>query len=192
MLLDFLLLVPQKASKMNKHPNKLTRGRLSFPQVDKKSLIQGGIIVFIIACTPFIYYSYESFPTDSQVWETPFFTFSTEYPSVYQYAWILTGKVIPVILLLIWFFSCKHWWHWIILLPLSMYTFQLFNIINQNFNVDEIEIVYLIPIMMVLVPFVYLIRAKLFSEMRNDNLKSYEEELLQKKSVWQQLKELFR
>src|SRR5690606_7156031 len=97
----YLLLAPQKESKMNKPHNKSTRERLSFRQPDKKSLIQGGIIVFIMTCTPFIYYAYESFPTDSQVWETPFFTFNTRFPSVYQYAWILTGKVIPVILLLI-------------------------------------------------------------------------------------------
>jgi hypothetical protein len=73
-----------------------------------------------------------------------------------------------------------------------MYVFQLFNIVKQNFGVDEVEIVYVIPIMMVLVPFVYLIRAKLFSQMRSDDLKSFEEELLQKRSFWTQIKDLFR
>ncbi|MDC7999818.1 hypothetical protein POV26_02115 [Aequorivita todarodis] len=145
-----------------------------------------------MAVTPFIYYSYESFPDNTQVWETFLFKFTTKFPSLYQYAWFLTGKVIPVILLLIWFFTCKHWWHWIILVPLSMYVFQLFNILKQNFDVDEVEIVYVIPIMMILVPFVYLIRAKLFSQMRADDLKSFEEELLQRRSFWQQIKDLFR
>lgn len=73
-----------------------------------------------------------------------------------------------------------------------MYIFQLFNILKQNLNADEVEIIYVIPIMMVLVPFVYLIRAKLFSQMRSDDLKSFEEELLQKRSFWDQLKDLFR
>ena len=177
---------------MNKLHNKLTPGRLPFHQPDKKSLIQGGVIVLIIGCTPLIYYAYESFPNDSKVWETFLFTFTTKYPSLYQYAWFLTGKVIPVILLLIWFFTCKHWWHWIILVPLSMYVFQLINILKQSFDVDEVEIIYLIPIMMVVIPFVYLIRAKIFSQMRQDDLKSFEEELLQKRSFWQQLRDLFR
>ncbi|MEM0516767.1 MULTISPECIES: hypothetical protein [Aequorivita] len=170
----------------------MTRERLRFRQPDKKSLIQGGIIVFIIGCTPLLYYAYESFPSDTQVWKTFLFTFTTEFPSIYQYAWFLTGKIIPVILLLIWFFTCKHWWHWIILVPLSMYVFQLFNLIKQNFGVDEVEIIYVIPIMMVVIPFVYLIRAKLFSQMRQDDLKSFEKELLEKQSIWQQIKELFR
>jgi len=177
---------------MNKHPTKSTHGRLKFHQTDRKSLIQGGIIVLIMASTPFIYYAYESFPADSQVWKTSFFSFSTQYPSFYHYAWFLTGKMIPVILLLIWFFTCRHWWHWIILVPLAMYVFQLFSILKQSRNVDEVEIIYVIPIMMVIIPFVYLIRAKLFSQMRQDDLKSFEEDLLEKKSLWQQIKELFR
>lgn len=171
---------------------KSTSERSKFRQPDKMSLIQGGLIVFIIACTPLIYYAYESFPSDSKVWETSFFTITTKYPSFYHYAWFLTGKIIPVLLLLIWFFTCKHWWHWIILVPLSMYIFQLFNILNQSLDADEVEIIYVVPIMMVLVPFVYLIRAKLFSQMRHDDLKSFEEELLQKRSFLQQLKDLFR
>ncbi len=177
---------------MNKPHNKSTSERLQFRQPDKKSLIQGGIIVFIIACTPLIYYGYESFSDDTQVWETFLFTFTTEYPSLYQYAWFLTGKVIPVLLLLIWFFTCKHWWHWIILVPLSMYIFQLFNILKQNLNADEVEIIFVIPVMMVVIPFVYLIRAKLFSQMRQNDLKSFEEELLHKRSLWQQIKDLFQ
>ncbi|WP_026452041.1 hypothetical protein [Aequorivita capsosiphonis] len=177
---------------MNKHPNKSIRGPLKFRQPDKKSLIQGGVIVLIVALTPFLYYSYESFPADSPVWETPFFTLTTHYPSFYHFAWFLSSKVIPIILLMLWFFTCKHWWHWIILLPLSMYAFQLINILKQTRNVDEVEIIYVIPIMMVLIPFVYLIRAKLFSRMRQEDLQSFEEDLLQKKTIWQQIKELFR
>lgn len=176
---------------MNKPPNKLTSEQSKFRQTDKKSLIRGGVIVFIIACTPFLYYAYESFPSDSQVWETSFFSLTTTYPSYYQYAWFVSGKLIPLIILLLWFFTCKHWWHWIILVPMAMYIFQLFSIIKQNYFVDELEIVYVIPIMLVIIPFVYLIRAKLFSRMRHDDLKSFEEDLLHKKSMWQQFKELF-
>lgn len=177
---------------MNKHPNKSTRGPSHHHAKDKKNLFYGGIIVLILAITPFIYYSYESFPLDSQVWETPFFTLTTKYPSFYNYAWFLTGKIIPIIILLIWFFTCKHWWHWIILVPLAMYIFQLWGVINQSRSVDEVEIIYLIPLMMILIPFVYLIRAKLFNKMRGDDLKSFEEELLQKRTLWQQIKDLFR
>ncbi len=45
---------------------------------------------------------------------------------------------------------------------------------------------------MVLVPAVYLIRAKLFSKIRDKDLESFEAELMEKKSTWGQIKDLFR
>jgi len=73
-----------------------------------------------------------------------------------------------------------------------MYAFQLWGIINQNYYPDELEIYYIIPLMMVLVPTVYLIRAKLFNKVRGDDLKKFEEDLMAKKSLWRQFKDLFR
>ena len=157
----------------------------------KSSLFIGGIIVLIIASTPFLFYSYESFP-NTKVWETSLFTIKTTYPSVAHLAWYSVGKGIPILLLMLWFFTCRHWWHWIILVPIAMYTFQLWGIMNENWGLDELELIYLFPLLMVLVPAVYLIRAKLFNNLSGANLKTFEEDLLVKKSLWGQLKDLFR
>ena len=167
-----------------RHQTHLDRG--------KYSLVHGGVVVLIIACTPILFYLYKDFPADSQVWETFLFTIETNYSSVLHLAWYLTGKVIPLLLLLIWFFTCKHWWHWIILVPIAMYAFQLWGVINESNKLDEVEIFYLLPLMMFLIPAVYVIRAKLFDKVRGDDLKSFEEELGQKRSTWQQIKDLFR
>lgn len=151
----------------------------------------GGIIVLVIASTPILFYLYESFPS-SQVWETSFFTMQTNYSTVAHLAWYFTGKAIPLLLLLIWFFTCKHWWHWIILVPIAMYSFQLWGVLNENQGLDELELYFILPLMMVLVPFVYLIRAKLFAQLRGSDLKTFEEELGTKQTFWQQIKDLFR
>jgi hypothetical protein len=177
---------------MTKQNNKSTLQKFNHQDKGSKNLAIGGIIVFLIAITPFIFYSYESFPTDTQVWETSFFTVTTSYFSINSYFWFLVSKIVPLYLLLLWFFTCKHWWHWIILVPIAMYSFQLWAVINQNTSPDEIELYYIIPLMMVLVPFVYLIRAKLFAKVREDDLKSFEEELMTKRTFWQQVKDLFR
>ncbi len=124
-----------------------------------------------------MFYSYKSFPNDSQIWETSLFTINTTYYSINAFAW---------------FFTCKHWWHWIILVPITMYSFQLWGIINQSSNLDEVELIYLLPLMMFLIPFVYVICAKLFDKVRGDDLESFEEELSQKRSTWQQIRDLFR
>lgn len=168
-----------------KHRNRST--------TDKKSLFIGGIIVIVIASTPFLFYSYEGFPADSKVWDTFLFSITTGYDSFLYYAWYFVNKAVPLLLLLIWFFTCRHWWHWILLVPIAMYSFQLWGVINQNYHqMDELEIYYVIPLMMVLVPFVYLIRARLFSKVRGDNLEQFEEDLLKKRTFWQQLTDLFR
>ena len=73
-----------------------------------------------------------------------------------------------------------------------MYVFQIWGVLNESNSLDEVEIAYLIPLLMVLVPFVYLVRAKLFAKIRGDDLKSFEEELGRKKTLWQQIKDLFQ
>lgn len=158
----------------------------------KKFTIGAGVVIFLIAISPFLFYLYESFPTDTNVWETSFFSVTTNYQTYQHFMWFLTGKVIPLYLLFIWFFTCKHWWHWIILIPISMYLFQTWGIINQSMSLDEVELIYMIPIMLIIIPAVYLIRAKVFNRMRGDNLREFEEDLKIKRSLWDELKELFR
>jgi hypothetical protein len=175
---------------MDKQNNKSTK-HLNHYKTDKKSLVIGGVVVLLIAITPFLFYLYESFP-EIQIWETSMFTIETSFPNWYAFAWYFTGKAIPLYLLLLWFFTCKHWWHWIILVPIAMYAFQLWGVLNESNNLDSLEIYYLLPLMMILVPFVYVIRAKLFDKVRGNDLKAFEEELGQERSFWQQIKDLFR
>ncbi len=175
---------------MDKQNNKSTE-TYRHSTTGKKSIFIGSIIVLIVAVTPILFYTYESFP-DGQVWETSLFSLETAFPSWYAFAWYFTGKFIPLLLLLIWFFTCRHWWHWIILVPIAMYAFQLWGVINQSNNLDELELYYILPLMMVVIPAVYVIRAKLFAKVRGDDLKSFEEELAQEKTIWQQIKDLFR
>ena len=176
---------------MDKQNNKSIIPETDHQTTGKKSLFFGGAIVILIAITPFLFYLYKSFP-DVKIWETSYFSIETNFYSWFDYAWYLTGKIIPLYLLLIWFFTCKHWWHWIILVPIAMYAFQLWGLINQNRMLDELEMYYVLPLMMILIPSVYVIRAKLFDKVRGDDLKSFEDELSQKRSTWQQIKDLFR
>ena len=177
---------------MDKTNNKSTQKTSKRQDKDKKALVLGGLIVLFIAITPFLFYSYRNLPSDTKVWENFLFTTTTSYYSVNTFGWFLIGKIIPIYLLLLWFFTCKHWWHWIILVPVAMYIFQLWGIINQSLDVDEVELLYILPLMMVVIPAVYVIRAKLFDKVRGDDLKSFEEELSQNRSSWQQVKDLFR
>lgn len=73
-----------------------------------------------------------------------------------------------------------------------MFAFQLFSVINDDVGItDEVEIWWLFPIMLVIIPFVYLIKAKLTNKLAGTDLKSFEEDLISKKNLWQQIKDLF-
>ena len=175
---------------MIKQNNKLNTNTTD-QQPTVKNLFAGSLVVIVIAITPLLFYSYKSFP-DVKIWETSFFTAETAFRSWFDYTWYLANKIIPLLLLFIWFFTCKHWWHWILLIPIGMYSFQIWGLIQENEGVDEIELYYVFPIMMIVVPSVYLIRAKLFNTLRGTDLKAFEEELGANKTVLQQLKDLFR
>jgi len=175
---------------MEQQNNKSTK-HLSRYKTDKKSYVTGGVVVLLIAITPLLFYLYESFPREN-VWETSYFTITTSFPDWYSFAWYFTGKFIPLFLLLLWFFTCKHWWHWILLVPIAMYSFQLWGVLNESNNLDSLELYYIFPLMLIVVPSVYLIRAKIFNKMRDQDLRSFEEELGAKRSVWQQIRDLFR
>lgn len=176
---------------MNKQNNKSKEERYQPLKTGKRNLFVGGFIVLFITATPFIFYSYRNFPSDTQVWETSFFSIETAFQSVNTYIWFLLSKIVPLYLLLLWFFTCKHWWHWIILVPIAMYAFQLWGIFNESQGLDELEIYYVLPLMLIIVPAVYLIRARLFAKIRGNDLQSFEEELSQSRSLWKQIKDLF-
>ncbi|NER13769.1 hypothetical protein GWK08_09985 [Leptobacterium flavescens] len=145
----------------------------------KKYLVKTSIVAALIAISPYIFYLYESFP-NAEVWETRFFTFYSNYYSNVQIAmWVYMNKIVPLYLFIIWFFTCKHWWYHILLIPISMYAFQLFEAFNDEAGyVDEVEIFYLIPIMMIIIPLVYWIRIRLFDKLvYGIDLKAIEREL---------------
>ncbi|MGS2739502.1 hypothetical protein [Sinomicrobium sp. M5D2P17] len=60
-----------------------------------------------------------------------------------------------------------------------MYIFQLVSVINDEAKYyDEFEIYYLIPIMLIIIPLVYLIRLKLFDKIVHGiDMKKLDEEL---------------
>jgi hypothetical protein len=176
---------------MIKQNNKSTEIEIDLRKTDKKFVFNGSVIAFFILITPFLFYSYKSFP-DNKLWETSLFSVETDFYSWFDFAWYFVNKFVPLYLLLIWFFTCKHWWHWILLVPISMYSFQLWGIINENIGLDELELYLLFPLMMVIVPLIYLIRAKLFNQITGKDLVAFEEELGANKTLLQQLKDLFR
>lgn len=136
----------------------------------KKSRIRSSIIIntllaLLIAITPYLFQLYIYVPISDE-WETSFFTIDKRnYDDVQTLAWITLNKAIPLLLMIIWFFTCNKWWYHVILIPMFMFAFQLIGAIEDKSSIlDVVEIYWLIPIMMIIIPFVYLIRIKLLDK----------------------------
>tara|TARA_R100001377_G_C3181113_1_gene106700 strand:- start:544 stop:1086 length:543 start_codon:yes stop_codon:yes gene_type:complete len=169
--------------------------KVKFQGTEKSVIIVGSIIATFIATSPYLFYLYESVP-DTKVWETFLFTYeSIQYEDVNVVMWLLTGKLIPLIFLIIWFFTCRHWWYHTLLVPIAMYIYQIFGLFNDDQGyLDEVQLLYLVPIMAIVVPSIYLIRAKMFDKLNtaNKSLQELEDEfMLKPTSFWGKIKQYF-
>src|SRR5210317_2068284 len=143
---------------MDQLKQKLEKVKSDQTQTDKKSLVIGSIVATIIAATPYIFYSYRSVPS-TPTWDTFLFTFESHfYGDANTAVWSFLVKLVPLLLLFIWFFTCKHWWYHALLVPIAMYVWQLFGALNDETDpIDEIGLLYLVPIMAIVIPSIYLI-----------------------------------
>lgn len=131
----------------------------------KKKLLIESIMVFFIVMAPFIFKAHEYLP-QTETFSVLGYTFGDNgFGSVNTYGWFLVTKIIPLYLFIIWFFTCKEWWYHIILIPICMYSFQLFeNFYSDDKFIDTENVLWLLPVCMVIIPIVYFIRIKLYDK----------------------------
>jgi len=133
----------------------------------RKRLIIESIAIFFIIASPFIFKAHDYFSRDPEAtFEFLGFTIDNNgFANLNAYMWYLVGKIIPLYLLFIWFFTCKHWWYHILLIPICMYAFQLFEVVySEDDYIDTENILWILPVCMVVIPFVYFVRVKLYDK----------------------------
>ncbi len=133
----------------------------------KRRIFIDSLLIFFILGSPFIFKMHEYVSTDPEA-TFEFFGMTIDrngFPNLNVFVWFMLGKIVPLYLLLIWFFTCKHWWYHIILIPVLMYAFQIFeSLISTDDYIDTENILWLLPFCMIVIPFVYLIRVKLYDK----------------------------
>lgn len=131
----------------------------------KKRFLLESLAILLIIGSPFIFKLHDYVPQEASVNILGFELTSNGFRDVSIYIWFLLGKIVPLYLLVIWFLTCKHWWYHIILIPICMYAFQIFEVIySEDLVVDTENLLWLLPVCMVVIPFVYFIRLKLFDK----------------------------
>ncbi|WP_241478957.1 hypothetical protein [Psychroserpens jangbogonensis] len=159
------------------------KNHLTDRNFNTKSIVNGSFIGVLIALTPIFFYSYVYVP-ESKVWETFLFTYdSGYYDDASTSVWMILTKTTPLILLFIWFFTCRHWWYHAVLVPISMYIYQLIGTVNADTQFfDNFDLLYIVPVMAVIIPSIYLIRARMFDKIHtaDKTLQELEEEFMLK------------
>lgn len=125
----------------------------------KKSIKKGVAISLLLIATPFLFYVYKYAPTDSKEWETIFGTINAgNFKNAQSFIHALFTKIIFVLLTSIWFLTSRNWWKYAILVPLIMFLYQLYGIINFQIQyIDEFDFWYSLPfIAPVIIFFIYL------------------------------------
>ncbi|MCB4808536.1 hypothetical protein LG651_09745 [Tamlana sp. 62-3] len=180
---------------MQNKQQRLKENRSQFQEAySKNAIIKGSIIATIIAITPYLFSIHLSVPK-TQVWDTLFFTYdSKSWQNANLVMWIFSGKSIPLLLILIWFFTNRHWWYHTLLVPIAMYIYQIFDLFFQDQELDKFQLIYMVPIMAIVIPSIYLIRAKILNSISqaNKSMEELEEELkLRPKNFWGKVKDYF-
>lgn len=139
----------------------------------KTSLLTGSLIILIIIFTPYLLYIHQNIPEYSESYQTIFGTIKGGlFQYVQTYIYFLLSKFVPLLLLIIWFLTNKHWWVHAIIIPISVYLFQLISVINDGERfADEVDFIYTIPIAVIIVIILYFIRSKIATYIQAVDLK---------------------
>jgi len=119
-------------------------------------------IATIIIALPFLFYLYQVAP-NTKVWENSFFKIeSNYYNSVETFFWTLATKVLTLLILCIWFLTCKHWWRIAILVPIIIEIHKFLVTINGELQyIDEYEFLHSLPITIPIIALILLLSRKL-------------------------------
>ncbi|REE79765.1 hypothetical protein BX611_2661 [Lutibacter oceani] len=130
----------------------------------KSSLLLGSFMIILIVFIPYLLYVHKFIDQDLEKFETIFGTIKGgsvfTYAQVYIY--MLLSKLVPLLLLIIWFITNKHWWVHALAIPISVYLFQLISVINDSEEyVDDVEFIYTVPIAVLVMVILYYLRSKM-------------------------------
>ena len=151
--------------------NKSIKINTKFHQTDRRlSLIKGVLLSIILTATPFLFYLYTYAPSESKEWNTFFGTISSGgFGNVQTYMHALVTKFTFVLLTGIWFLTSNNWWKYAILVPLTMFLFELSGVVNYKIQyIDEYDFWYSLPIILPILFFLIYISVRIGKKQTND------------------------
>lgn len=140
----------------------------------RKNIFLGVLLSFFLIATPFLFYIYKFAPSDAKEWKTIFGVINSGgFGSVQAYMHALFTKITFVSLTGIWFLTSNNWWKYAILVPFTMFLFQLSGVINYKIQyIDEFDFWYSLPLILPIVIFLIYISYRLGKSVSSNDLKT--------------------
>ncbi|MEZ4858829.1 MAG: hypothetical protein R2781_08460 [Flavobacteriaceae bacterium] len=97
-----------------------------------------------------MFYLYKYAPPNSTEWKTLFGTIhSGGFANMQAFMHALFTKITFVLLTGIWFLTSQNWWKYAILVPFTMFLFQLSGVVNAQMEyIDEFDFWYSLPVVL--------------------------------------------
>lgn len=129
----------------------------------KKYFWFSSIVAVLIFLTPFLLYIHTFIPDNVENYNTVFGVIKGgEFGLAQVFVYMAFNKFVPLFLLILLYITNKNWWSHVILIPIATYLLQLLNIVlGTGESVDEIEFIYIIPLIIIILTPLYYIRKNL-------------------------------
>lgn len=102
--------------------------------INKRKLLKDIWIIIITIITPFLFFTYKLLPQNQDKLQIGSLIINAGDFELIDYVfWILSYKLLTLILLSVWFLSCSYKWKWIIIIPIMMEMYRLVSFINELF-----------------------------------------------------------
>lgn len=108
---------------------------------ERVNVLKDFILVFIIFVTPFIFFLYTLSPYNVTEWKTSVFhiNLSQTGDDVNATLWYFSYKFLTTLIFSLWFTTCKHWWRYMLLVPLLV---EIHKIIGMYYELNGISADY--------------------------------------------------
>lgn len=116
------------------------------------------VLITLLSSIP-ISYVYMLFPSTKGF----LFIHSEYFKDVSWFMYFFSQKFSSILLVFVWFITCRRWWWYVIAWPLLMYGFQMVSLISVEMGLIDVDkVFYLIPLALILIYPVYRARKFLY------------------------------
>jgi hypothetical protein len=131
------------------------------------------VIIIAIVIATYLLFVYDFFPDQKEASIFGYNYNSGYFQSIKTTAFMFFSKLVPILLLCIWFVTNKSWWYYVLLIPISVYVFQLVSVINDDLLfLDTIEFYQSLLVTIPLSLLLYATRKKLTFYIKAFDLKA--------------------